>query len=68
MSRAETLKLLGETDMEGYATIVALAKSMQSDLGPRLLWTERAIRAAAAEHDISLTLYPNADLAERILG
>lgn len=67
ISREETLKLLGETNMEGYVHMVRMSRHIP-DLASRLLGTEREIRKAAAMHKIDLTPYPNADLAERTLA
>lgn len=67
LSHDDTIKLLGETNLEGYPALVSMSRGIP-DLRSRLLGTEREIRRCAEHHGIDLTPYPNADLAERTLG
>jgi hypothetical protein len=66
--KADVLRLLEETSLEGYTVMCDPTWARLAGLAGRVLSTERALRARAEELGIDLAPYPNADLAERTLG
>ena len=68
MTKELTLLLLAETNLEGYKVMCDPLWTKHT-IGPgRILAVERELRASAEAHEIDLTPYPNADLAERNLA
>ena len=66
---ALTLALLAESSRAGYPMMCQPAMwQTYRRSGVDVLALERKLRAAAAEHGIDLSSYPNANLAETNLG